>query len=315
MKNLPFTHSCQETNSKKQWKRDEQVNNVVNFEQVQFEKSQRQFAHHHGISRTTLQYWLKRKENLDESEAVIQFFESPEGLAFLHTLLIATHYEFTKVGSASIHNVCHFIELAGLSSFVANSYGTQQQISKNIDSYIINFEQEERERLSHGMSQKKISLCEDETFHPDICAVAIEPVSNFIIVEEYVEKRDENTWNQVVKAGISGLPIEVIQVNSDLAMGLINHAKKGLGVHHSPDVFHVSHEIVKGTSVALSSLVKKAQKAYEETQAQTKQEKLKQEQYDNLEKRPAGRRPQFEKKIAEAEAYEEQALKNLEKTQ
>jgi hypothetical protein len=184
-------------------------------------------------------------------------------------LLIATHYEFTKVGSASIHNVCHFIELAGLSSFVANSYGTQQRVSENIDNYIINFEQEERERLSKGMPKKKISLCEDETFHPDICAVAIEPVSNFIIVEEYVEKRFGSTWNQVVEAGISGLPVEVIQVTSDLATGLINHAKKGLGVHHSPDVFHVSNEIIKGTSVALSSKVSKAQKAYEEAQAQT----------------------------------------------
>lgn len=316
MNNLSSTNSYHdETNSKKQWERDEQVNNVVNFEQVKFEKSQRQFAESEGIPRTTLQHWLKRKENLNESKVVIQFFENSEGLAFLHRLLIAAHYEFTKVGSASIHNVCHFVELAGLSPFVANSYGTQQQVSKNIDNHIINFEQEERERLSKGMSKKKISLCEDETFHPDICAVAIEPISNFIIVEEYVEKRDGNTWNQVVEAGISGLPVEIIQVSSDLATGIVNHTKKGLGVHHSPDVFHVSNEVVKGTSVALSSQVKNTQKAYEETVAKTSFEKEKQEQYDNLEKRPVGRRPQFENKIAKAYAYEKQALKMLEETQ
>jgi flagellar biosynthesis GTPase FlhF len=75
----------------------------------------------------------------------------------------------------------------------------------------------------------------------------------------------------------------------------------------------VSNEVVKGTSVALSSKVSKAQKAYEETKTKTEQEKLKQEQY--LEKRPVGRRPQFEKKIAKAKVEEEQALKELEETQ
>lgn len=62
MNNLSSTNSYHdETNSKKQWERDEQVNNVVNFEQVKFEKSQRQFAESEGIPRTTLQHWLKRK--------------------------------------------------------------------------------------------------------------------------------------------------------------------------------------------------------------------------------------------------------------
>jgi hypothetical protein len=131
----------------------------------------------------------------------------------------------TPVGSASIHNVGNEVELAGLETEVANSYGTQQQVSKNIDNRIIDFEQKEKERLSKGMSKKKIGLCEDETFHPDICAVAIEPVSNFIIVEEYVEKRFGPTWNQVVKAGISGLPVEIIQDRHDLATGIVNHTK------------------------------------------------------------------------------------------
>lgn len=35
------------------------------------------------------------------------------------------------------------------------------------------------------MPKKMIMLCEDETFHPEICLVAIEPVSNFILVERY----------------------------------------------------------------------------------------------------------------------------------
>jgi hypothetical protein len=36
---------------------------------------------------------------------------------------------------------------------------------------------------------KWITLYEDETFHPAICLVAIDAESNFIMLEEYVEKR------------------------------------------------------------------------------------------------------------------------------
>ena len=39
------------------------------------------------------------------------------------------------------------------------------------------------------MPRRSISLCEDETFHPQTCLVAIEPVSGFILVERYSERR------------------------------------------------------------------------------------------------------------------------------
>ena len=113
------------------------------------------------------------------------------------------------------------------------------------------------------MPEKWITLCEDETFHPAICMVAIEAISNFIILEEYVEKRDAATWNKIVSKALEGLTVKVIQIASDEAKGLINHTEKGLGAHHSPDVFHVQQEIGKGTSGALNETVKKAEKQVE----------------------------------------------------
>ena len=43
---------------------------------------------------------------------------------------------------------------------------------------IIGFEHEESQRLFKKMHPKQIAVCEDETFHPEVCLVAIEPVSN-----------------------------------------------------------------------------------------------------------------------------------------
>lgn len=51
------------------------------------EGSQREFAEAVGVPRTTLQYWLARKAGLDAEPALVDFFESPVGLAFLHRLV------------------------------------------------------------------------------------------------------------------------------------------------------------------------------------------------------------------------------------
>jgi len=74
--------------------------------------------------------------------------------------------------------------LCQLDRFVAPSYGAQQKIAALIERSIEKFGQEESSRLAKQMPHREITLCEDETFHPQICLVAIEHVSNFLILKE-----------------------------------------------------------------------------------------------------------------------------------
>jgi len=157
--------------------------------------------------------------------------------------------------------------------------------------------------------EKKITLCEDETFHPEICLVAIEAMSNFIILEKYVTNRDGATWNKAIEEALCDLPVDVMQNSSDEGKGLLNHVQKGLKVHHSPDTFHVSYEISKGMNGALCSEVKHSEKEYEAAQKRTQEERERMDK--NQVKRPVGRRPAFEKKIANAELAEQQAEEKL----
>jgi hypothetical protein len=307
-----YNDSVQDASEKIQWQRDDVATKIVDFEQAREKQSQRQFAIEQGVSRSTLQHWLARKDSIDASASLIEFFESPDGTALLHRIMTAAHFVFTKDGVASIHNVSSFLKLSGLSHFAASSYTTQQRVSKQMDESIIDFEKFVRPQLSQNMAVKKITLAEDETFHPQICAVAMEPVSNYIIVEKYVANREGGTWNQVVSEGLEGLPVQVIQVTSDQARGLINHTTKGLDAHHSSDCFHVTYEIGKGTSGALASAVKKAEKQYELCVKQTQKQVSKQQNYDNQSKRPVGRRPNFEKKIESAKEDQNQAQSKLE---
>jgi len=230
--------------------------------------SQRQLAKELGIPRSTLQHWLKRKEGIDAAPEVVAFFESAVGVAFLHRLVLAAHFVMTLLGPCGIRLVCLFLELSGLDQFVAASYGTQQQASVVMEEAVVTFGKEEKERLAAGMATKQVTVCEDETFHPEVCLVAIEPVSNFILLEQYADDRKAKTWTKALGAATEGLPIEIVQSTSDEGRGLLRHVKKDLGVHHSPDLFHVQRELVRGTSVALAGRKRRAEETVAEAAKQ-----------------------------------------------
>jgi hypothetical protein len=170
----------------------------------------------------------------------------------------------TLLGPCGIRLVCQYFELTGLDRFVASSYGPQRKVSGQIETAAVTFAQAERTRLSTGMSPRQITVCEDETFHPEICLVAIEPVSNFILVEHYAESRKAAEWTTALQQATQGLAVEIIQATSDEGKGLLHHVTHDLGAHHSPDLFHVQHELVKGTSVALASQTNAAGRALEQ---------------------------------------------------
>src|SRR5437867_8588269 len=124
-------------------------------------------------------------------------------------------FVITAVGPSGIRLVCLFLELSGVGKFVGSSYGSQQQVTVAMEEAVVEFAQQERKRLATGMKAKKISVCQDETFHPEICLVGIEPVSNFILVEKYAERRDEGSWNGAMTQAVDGLAVQIIQSTSD----------------------------------------------------------------------------------------------------
>ncbi|MCP4166995.1 MAG: hypothetical protein GY759_14055 [Chloroflexi bacterium] len=73
--------------------------------------SQRQVAEELAIPRSTLQHWLKRKEQIDADPALVAFLESPTGVAFLHRLVLAAHFVITLMGPCGVRMVCLFLEL------------------------------------------------------------------------------------------------------------------------------------------------------------------------------------------------------------
>ena len=140
--------------------------NLALYEQQQVLKSQRELSASLGIPRETMNYWCKRKSSLPLDAISVEFFESEEGNAFLHRLVTALQLVMIEIGGCGIRLVSLVLELTQLHHFVGSSYGALCARSNVLEDYIVQFGQDERERLSADMQKKKISLVEDETFHP-----------------------------------------------------------------------------------------------------------------------------------------------------
>jgi uncharacterized protein DUF6399 len=294
------------------WCRRQVADLVLQFESGN--SSQRAFAQNAGVPRSTLQHWLKRKKKLDADPALVAFFESPTGLAFLHRLVGACHLTFIQQGTCGIRLVGEFLHRTGLNRFVASSYGSQQAIARQLEQTMVDYDASQRRHLASRMTPRPITVCEDETFHPQVCLVSIEPVSDFILLEVYCQGRDATSWTIHLTTALEGVPVEVVQVTSDEAKGLLAHARDGLGVHHSPDLFHVQHEVSKATSLALRSQTNHAQADLDGARQQTQQWIERRDAFPQGPRRP-GRPPDFERHIEESRDVEQTMTARLEAAQ
>jgi hypothetical protein len=218
--------------------------------------SRRQFAQQAGIPHATLDYWLRRRQqhrdrHPDEAQRAA-FLHSAAGERFLRRLVLAAHATFHQAGTCGIRDLCRFLRRAGLDGFVAASYGAQHALAGGLRTAVIAYGQDEQQRLATAMPAKKIVACLDENFHgAQACLVAIEPASNFLLLEAYHDRRDADTWTAALKRSLHGLAVDIIAVTSDQAKGLIGCAQEGLAAQHSPDLFHGQQDLTRATALPL----------------------------------------------------------------
>jgi hypothetical protein len=270
-------------------------------------QSQRAVAEQLRVPRATLQGWLAQGPSGDVPAALAQFVASEEGVAWLHRQVLAAQLVITLLAGAGIRQVCTFLELSGLSAFVASSYGSQQKLNAALEEAVVAYAEQQRQTLAAQMPQRRITVCEDETYHPEICLVAVEPVSNFILRECYAQDRSAATWTQALAEALEGLRVEVIQGSSDEAKGLLRHVERDLGAHHSPDVFHFQHEVSKATALPLAREVEQSRRASDQASEEVAAQRQAREAHRRCWPRPRGRPPAFDARIhaalmAQAEA-------------
>ena len=263
------------------------------------------------MARSTLRDWRAAVPLDGMPPEVAAGLSTPAGTRWLHRLVVAMHLVVTLRAGAGVRLVCELLTLSGLSAVVGASYGSQYAVNVQVQEALLGQAQALRATLAADMPPREVAVCEDETFHPEICLVAIEPVSNFILLEQYAADRTAATWTQALERALTGLPVTVIQGTSDEAKALRRHIEKDRGAQHVSDLFHGQHEVSKGTSLHLARQVQEASATVAAAEAQRQAERA----YAAQSPRPRGRPPAFAARIeaavgdlVQAEAEQTEAL-------
>jgi len=263
-------------------------------------QSERQAAAAIGCPRSTLRGWAcAERVSGDAPVELAAFVASETGVHWLHRLILAIHFVITLRAGGGVRLVSEVLELSGLSAFVGASYGSQQALNAALEQAVVEVAAEQRVALAAGMPARAISVCEDETFHPAICLVALEAVSNFILLEQYAEDRTAATWTQALADACAGLPITVVQGTSDEATALRRHIERDQHAHHSPDLFHLQHEVAKASGLALARARREADAEVAAAEEQLQRERAAEQAYRQQPHGP-GRPPAFARRIQEA---------------
>src|SRR5262249_6884819 len=288
------------------WDRFERADLLEQYRELRTKGiSERQAAKELKVPRTTLQAWRLWHDTLDICPNVAEFFQSGPGLAFLHRLVIACHLVYVEVGACGIRLVCLFLHLTGLNRFVAASYGAQQQVNVQVEHAMVTYGHDETVRLAKDMPHKDLTVTQDETFTGGLCLITMDPESNFLIVEQLAQARDQITWHACMAPALAQFNCRVIQSTSDEAPGLLAYVEHYLEAHHSPDLFHVQHELVKAVSGPMATKERAAQKPVSEA---TEQLERRQANPQSAGDEPAKRRPGLPPKNPVSLEQAEQAL-------
>ena len=235
IQDMPQSNHC----SQPRWDRFERADLFEQYRELRTQGlSECQAAKALKVPRTTLQAWRMCHDGLDICPYVAEFFQSGPGLAFLHRLVIGFHLVCVEVGACGIRLVCLFLHLTGLDRFVAASYGAQQQVNVQIAQAMGASRHDETARLAQDMPRKDLTVTQDETFTGGLCLITMDPESNFLIMEQLAQARDQTTWHACMAPALAQFNCRVIQSTSDEAPGLLAYVEHYLEAHHSPDLFH-----------------------------------------------------------------------------
>jgi hypothetical protein len=223
-------------------------------------KSAREAADLLEVSNSTMQSWVEQKHSQKTLTEFEKYLSTPAGVDFLQRNVMAV-MKLMKCGPGGIRGMQEYLHNSGLDRFVASSEGALQKFWVRCETHILDFGEREEKRLAPAMRRRKITAGLDEMFrsrHP--CLVAIDVVSNYILLEKFTEDRTADTWVKELIPRLNEVNVELGQVVSDLC-GAIRSCTKKLEAVHIPELFHAQQEISKATSAALASQEKNAEKA------------------------------------------------------
>jgi Family of unknown function (DUF6399) len=121
----------------------------------------------------------------------------------------------------------------------------------------------EKEGIAHGEIRPVIGAV-DETFLQRMMLVFMDLATGYLLMEEVAADRSFDTWYDRANERLTTFGTEVLSLVSDRAKALITLAHTGLGCLSIPDLFHLSHDLAKGYSLAIFGRLRQATRDLEQ---------------------------------------------------
>jgi hypothetical protein len=259
-------------------------------------QSIRQLARQTGISKSSghrLTQAIERRDRYPES----WLWETEDGRRWLTRLLAATLYTFGLKRGVGLETISEFFTPLRLTTQVGCSPSALRGVMAVLEAALLETAGAwEQDGLADGKVHE-ISGAVDETFLQRMMLVFIDLVSGYLLFEEVAEDRTDATWYAVVETRLETLGIDVWSLVSDRAKALIKLAETGLGCLSIPDVFPLTHELVKSYALAILGRLRHARQALSPAQ-----ERLRRCQVSD----PSGAEAQQAQAVGEASAAQVQ---------
>jgi hypothetical protein len=226
------------------------------------QQSVRHLAERIGFSKSSVHRHLqasKRRDCYPESS----LWETEVGRTWLIRLVVATLFVFGLKRGVGAETLSEFFGRLHLEAHVGCSPNALRRVMHTLERMILDTATTwEQEGIAHGEIRPVIGAV-DETFLQRMMLVCMDLARGSLLMEEVAGDRSYDTWYDRANDRLTTLGTEALYLVSDRAKALIKLAHTGLGCLSIPDLFHLSHDLAKGYSLAIFGRLRHAKRDLE----------------------------------------------------
>ncbi len=225
-------------------------------------QSIRSLADRTGLSKSSVHRHLQaidRRDRYPESS----LWETEAGRAWLIRLVVATLLVFGLKRGVGAETLSEFFGRLRLDAHVGCSPSALRHIMHMLERLLLETATTwEKDGIAHGEIRPVIGAV-DETFLQRMLLVFMDLATGYLLMEEVATDRSFGTWYDRANARLTTFGTEVLYVVSDRAKALVKLAHTGLGCLSIPDLFHLSHDLAKGYTLAIFGRLRHAKRDLE----------------------------------------------------
>src|SRR5712691_6358863 len=226
-------------------------------------QSIRRLADRTGLSKSSVHRHLQtieRRERHPESS----LWETEAGRAWLIRLIVATLFVFGLKRGVGAETLSEFFGRLRLERHVGCSPSALRHVMHTLERLILETAAAwEKDGIAHGAIRPVIGAV-DETFLQRLMLVFMDLATGYLLIEEVAADRSYAIWFDRANERLTTFGTEVLYLVSDRAKALIKLAHTGLGCPSIPDLFHLSHDLAKGYSLAIFGRLRQAKRDLEQ---------------------------------------------------